>query len=116
MRTFIEYKPVTGDYEVTIVDPVPGGVHEYEVWEGDDRVAYLHRCDELTSEGVRLEPTLRLPIEVVDALLDYVRGEKPGDVLADAVADARKTRDDVLGLHAKTIDFIMRTAHRDFSS
>ena len=52
MRTFVEYKPVTGDYEITIVDPVPGGVHEYEVWESDERVAYLHPCDGLTSEGI----------------------------------------------------------------
>lgn len=116
MRAFIEYKPVTGEYEVTVVDKVPGGVYEYEVWESDERVAYLHRCEGITEEGIEVRPTLRLPVEVVDALVEAVKGVKPGEVLADSVADARKTRDDLLQVHKDTLAFIYRVAHRDFTS
>ena len=116
MRVFVEYKPVTSDYEVTVVDRAPGGYHEYEVHEDDDRVGYLSRCADVTPESVGCGPTLRLPADVVEALVEAVKGVKPGEVLSDSVADARKTRDEVLALHARTIDFILRTARRDFSS
>lgn len=76
--------------------------------ERGDHAAYLHRREDVTPEGAEFGPSLYLPTEVVDALLEAVRGARPGDVLADSVADARKTRDQLLALHGRMLNHILR--------
>lgn len=98
MNVHVEYHGPTGQYAVTLFDRTPQGIQEYEVHEDDERVAYFARCDGYTDPSVRIEPTIMLPAEMVNSLVESIKGITPGDALASAVADARDTRDRLLRL------------------
>lgn len=91
----VEYEHIADAFAVTIYSRVAGGI----IIHRPDEQGWIRPDFETTPDNVQVEPSLHLPRQVVEALVEKATGKlRPSDATLDALTDAREVRDRLLTL------------------